>query len=304
MDNRLLCDITEDHIRSYEEDGVAVIRGAISMEWVKYMRDAMERVLNTPGPTGGNINDDGRGRFAFETFTWMHDEGFRRLAYESPIGELAGRMMRSSKTNFLYDFFFSKEPHTPHSTSWHQDHVGVCCHGKQAIGTWMPLDVVTPDSGAPEYIRGSHKWNLWYAIRYDEEYKSEDYSNNYVMLPEADTVDPSEWDETFVPESEFPDIEGEREKYDIVTFESEPGDIIVNNLLLAHGAPGNHTDRRRRAVGGRWVGDDAVFALRSGTANINIPAKVDLKDGDSFSPDHPLFPQVWPTPNNDVLKNE
>ena len=300
MDNRLLCEITEDHIRTYEEDGVVVIRGAISLDWVEYMREAMERVLDKPGPTGGDINDDGRGRFAFETFMWLHEEGFKRLAHESPLGELAGRLMRSSKSHFLYDFFFSKEPHTPHATSWHQDQVGVCCHGKQVIGTWMPLDVVTRESGAPEYIRGSHKWDLWYTIRYDTEHRGEDYSKNYVVLPEEDTVDPAQWGETFTPQ---PDFEAERDKHDIVTFDSEPGDIVVNNLLLTHGAPGNQTERRRRAVGGRWVGDDAVFALRSGTANVNIPAEVDLKDGDPFPPDHPLFPQVWPPYEGGVRKS-
>ena len=148
MDNRLLCEITEDHIRTYEEDGVVVVRGAISMDWVEHMREAMDRVLDKPGPTGSDVNRDGKGRFAFETFPWLHDEGFKRLTRESPLGEIAGRIMRSSKTNLLYDFYFDKEPHTPHPTSWHQDLPGVCCHGTQVAGTWMPLDVVTYDSGA------------------------------------------------------------------------------------------------------------------------------------------------------------
>ena len=300
MDNRLLCEITEDHISAYEEDGVVVIRGAISMDWVEYMREAMERVLDAPGPLGGDVNRDGKGRFAFETFTWLHDEGFKRLALESPLGEIAGRVMRSSKAHFLYDFFFSKEPHTPHPTSWHQDLPGVCCHGTQVAGTWMPLDIVTYDSGAVEYIRGSHKWGRWYGMKYDTKDSPEDYTDNYILLPEADTVDPEKWGEHI---ELSPDFEAERDQHDIISFDTEPGDVIVNHLLMMHGAPGNMTERRRRAVGGRWVGDDAVFARRSGTHNVNIPAKVDLKDGDPFPPDHPLFPQVWPSYEGNVRQS-
>ena len=300
MDNRLLCEITEDHIRTYEKDGVVVVRGAISMDWVEYMREAMERVLDKPGPTGGDVNRDGKGRFAFETFPWLHDEGFKRLTRESPLGEIAGRIMRSSKTNLLYDFYFDKEPHTPHPTSWHQDLPGVCCHGTQVAGTWMPLDVVTYDSGAVEYIRASHKWGRWYGMKYDTKDSPEDYANNYIVLPEEDTVDPEKWGEHI---ELSPDFEAERDQHDIVSFDTEPGDVIVNHLLMMHGAPGNKTDRRRRAVGGRWVGDDAVFARRSGTHNVNIPAAVDLKDGDPFPPDHPLFPQVWPHYEGGVRKS-
>ena len=163
MDNRLLCEITDEHLRTYREDGVVLVRGAISMDWVERMRDAMDRVLDQPGPLGSDLNPAGtEGRFAFETFVASHDPDFRALAHESPMAEIAARITRSKTIHFLYDFFFAKEPHSPHATVWHQDQPTVCCHGTQVTGTWMPLDVVTYDSGAVEYIKGSHRWNRWF----------------------------------------------------------------------------------------------------------------------------------------------
>ena len=292
MDNRLLCKITDEHIRTYEEDGVVIVRSAISMDWVERMRDAMDRVLESPGPLGSDLNPPGtEGRFAFETFIAAHNPDFRALAHESPLAEIAARITHSNAINFLYDFYFAKEPHSPHATTWHQDQVGVCCHGKQVTGTWMPLDVVTYESGAVEYIKGSHRWDRWFDYGVTEDHFDAETEINYIPLPDGEGGDPAKFNEKFEPQ---PDFEAERDKYDIITFDSEPGDVIVNNLLLVHGAPGNHTDRRRRAVGGRWAGDDATFARRKGELNVNIPFEVDLQDGDRFPPDHPQFPQVWP----------
>ncbi len=298
MDNRLLCEITDEQIRTYEEDGVLHLRGAVSMDWIERARDALDRVLASPGPLGSNINPAGtEGRFAFETFMNVYDPDFRALAEESPLAEIAARITGSETIHLLYDFFFSKEPHSPHATSWHQDYPSVCCHGKQVIGTWMPLDVVTYDSGAIEYIKGSHKWNKWFDFPYNTEKVEEELDINYKQLSEGGN--PEEWGEHFEPQ---PDFEAARDQYDIIHFDTEPGDVVVNNLLLMHGSPGNYTDRRRRAIGGRWVGDDATFARRKGEYNVVIPVEVDLDDGERFPPDHPVFPQVWPRPAADRLR--
>lgn len=155
----------------------------------------------------------------------------------------------------------------------------------------MPLDVVTYESSAPEYIRGSHKWNRWFDQIYDSQQSPEDYTDTYVRLSEGEAEDEEKWGEHI---EQQPDFESMRDEYDIISFDSEPGDVILNNLLIVHGAPGNFSDRRRRAVGGRWAGDGTSFARRRGAHNVNFPVEIDLKDGDPFPSDHLLFPLVWP----------
>ena len=63
-----------------------------------------------------------------------------------------------------------------------------------------------------------------------------------------------------------------------------------------HWAPGNYTDRRRRAIGFAVGGRRCNLCQRGGRVNLTLPWDPGLKDGDPFPPDNKLFPQVWPRP--------
>ena len=93
----------------------------------------------------------------------------------------------------------------------------------------------------------------------------------------------------------LPDIEADRSSYDIVAYETQPGDIVINHLRTLHAAPGNDTTLRRRAVAYRFTGDDAHYAVRKkGSTPIVDPG---LKQGDPIPCD--IFPQLWPVPSAD-----
>eukprot|EP00058_Branchiostoma_floridae_P007228 XP_002592716.1 hypothetical protein BRAFLDRAFT_67156 [Branchiostoma floridae] len=62
---------------------------------------------------------------------------------------------------------------------------------------------------------------------------------------------------------DVPDIDGDRDKYDILTWDVQPGNCIVFHMKALHGAPADPSlSLRRRVVSTRWVGDDAVLAER------------------------------------------
>ena len=83
-----------------------------------------------------------------------------------------------------------------------------------ACGMWVSLDHVTEESGSVQWARGSHKWNKRYDPVGDGRTKREGYG--YVGQPTLE---------------EMPDIAGNPDKYDIVRFETFPGDFIVSSLL-------------------------------------------------------------------------
>ena len=88
----------------------------------------------------------------------------------------------------------------------------------------------------------------------------------------------------------MPNIEAAREDYDIVTFSLEPGDCLIFQAMITHGAPGNTSAGRRRAYSTRWCGDDARYRVRDG--QVAIPTSdPGLKDGDEMDCDD--FPLVW-----------
>jgi ectoine hydroxylase-related dioxygenase (phytanoyl-CoA dioxygenase family) len=237
------------------------------------------------------MNPDGTpGLFYVNLYVWTFNEDFRALAFESPAAELAAILMRSRKVNLISDVIFHKEPHSPHATPWHQDQPYWFVDGWQVCGMWIALDSVVRESGVVEYIKGSHKWGKWYEpANFDvtgnrERYEGEE-SEALKKIIESKESDGFEL---------MPDIESNRNKYDIVSFDTEPGDCIVNHFLSVHSARGNLTDRSRRAVAFRFAGDDATFTVRKAQFRLKPFWDPGLQAGDPFPPDHDLFPQVWP----------
>lgn len=263
----MTCEVTEDQIQQYERDGVICLRGVLDAARLEELRAGMEEAIANIGPQGA-IDESRGGRYVYDTFMWTRNEAFWRLQADSPIPEITAKLMRSKVSHLMADVMFTKEPNTPQETPWHQDQAYGWYDGHQVISVWIPLDRVTLENGALEYVRASHKAGKWYGP--------------------VDFTDGKDFGTKFEP---LPDIAAHREGYDIVHFDTEPGDVLFHHLLMLHGAPGNTvSDRRRRAIAFRYTGDDATYAQRPvGAKPIWDPG---LKHGDAFGCE--LFPQVWP----------
>ena len=86
------------------------------------------------------------------------------------------------------------------------------------------------------------------------------------------------------------DIEANRDDYDIVWFDLEPGDCTVHHALTVHGAPGNASNSfRRRAYVTRWTGDDVTYNPRPNL--MKILRDPGIAAGDPLDCD--LFPVIW-----------
>lgn len=271
MNSTLLRDITEDEIRTFEEDGVVCLRNILDEDWVTRMRAAIDRILSTPTRWAADYSMLGR----YDQYMYLYDDDFRDVALLSPIGIAAGKVMRAAKTTLLWDFFLVKEPGSTQSTFWHQDYGFNWVDGRQTTSTWVPLDIVTIESGAVEYIRGSHRW----------ERKFEALVPGTTIKDLGDECDGGE---------ELPDIEGHRSQYEILHFDTQPGDCVIHHFLTVHGAPANSSVRRRRALCHRFAGDDATYAIRRNRFRIQPPVEPNLKHGDRFPTNHDLFPTIWP----------
>ena len=87
------------------------------------------------------------------------------------------------------------------------------------------------------------------------------------------------------------DIESNRDGFEILGWELEPGDAVFFHMLTLHAAGG--ATRRRRAFSVRFLGDDATHAPRAWKTSPEFPGLVDeLPAGAPM--EHPLFPVVWP----------
>lgn len=259
--------LSAELVEGFQRDGVALLEGILDAAQVERVRAACERMMARPTALGADLTPAGKqGKFYGDFFLWRQDVDFRALAWDSSLPDLARQLMRSRKVNLVWDHLLVKEPHTDVVTPWHHDQPYSWCNGGQNCSFWVSLDHVTRDSGAVEYIRGSHRWGKWYeAVSFNP---NRSYASG-----------------EFEP---LPDIETHREDYDIVCFDTRPGDVVVQHLLTLHHAQGNTTDRRRRAVAVRYCGDDASYAVRR--RNPPLPVAVALKHGDPM--DCELFPVV------------
>ncbi|GFR12871.1 uncharacterized protein TNCT_452581 [Trichonephila clavata] len=137
----------------------------------------------------------------------------------------------------------------------------------------MPVDPV-PRETCVQFVAGSHKWGWFKPIKFETTlpYQVEDKDFN---------------DRTYQP---VPDIEANRDTYDILSWELQPGDCIVFHMKTLHGAPGNASRTCwRRVLSTRWLGDDAIIARRPWKTS--PPTLGGLQFGDR--PICSEFPIIW-----------
>ena len=119
----LLRPITEQEIRTFEEDGIVCLRQMFSPDWVEKMRAAAEVSMERPGELHAELSEErgDTGRFFHDTFIWQRNETCRDFVFRSPAAQIAQQMMRSQKINIFFDQWLIKEPGTSTKTPWHHD---------------------------------------------------------------------------------------------------------------------------------------------------------------------------------------
>lgn len=263
---------SQGEIDTYAADGVVKLAGVFSPEWIALLREGVEENMREPGRYGKRYTPEGSpGMFFGDYCNWQRIAAYRRFLTESPAAALAGRLMGSAKVNVFHEHVLVKEPGTREPTPWHNDQPYWTVDGAQVCSMWIPLDPVKRENGV-EYVRGSHRAGVWYTPR-----RFADQANHPANDPR------------FIP---VPDIANNRDKYDLVSFDLEPGDCVVFHGLTLHGAPGNASSTlRRRAVSVRWTGDDARFVLREGFMSPPPPETGGPLPGAPMDSD--AFPVVW-----------
>ena len=269
--------VAEADVGTFQRDGVVCLRGVLDDAWVGRMRTAVDRLTRQPGPMRESYYPDRPGDFFSEKFMWTFDEDFRAYVFESPAAGAVGALLRATRINLFYDHLLVKEPGTSSPTEWHQDLNFWPFEGRQIASLWAPLDHVTRDNGTLEFVRGSHLW-------YDRPMNRTPIFGDRDGKP-ADADDGAAVDDTPAQ----PDIEAERSKFDIVSWDLEPGDALVFTALTVHYAGGNPGAGRRRGLSSRWLGDDMRYRRKK--KMLKVIRDPGLADGAPVDCD--LFPLIW-----------
>ena len=279
-------EITDEEIETFWNDGVVCLRGVIETELLDRMAAPVDASLRSPAVADLSAmrallnENDGihqpdpaasaggapRGQFLAGTDHWRIQTEFLEFASRSPLPAIVARLLHTTRLWLYEDSVLVKEPGTLEATAYHQDLAYFHLDGEQVCTTWVPLDRVDAESGAVRFVRGSHRDRTQFRPNY--------FVN---ALPIAGS------------EGEVvPDFNGSS---DLVSFDTEPGDVTVHHARTIHGAHGNRSAmRRRRAISVRYAGDDIVYRKKPGA-----PLKAhhaDLVENEPLRA--PACPQVWP----------
>ncbi len=263
--------VSQKLIQDFEENGAVCIRGLLTTDEVELLRQGIEFNLKNPSPLAKVCSDaDDPGFFIEDFCTWQHNEFYRRFIFESQIGMLAGMLMNSRTARLYHDHLLVKEPNTRQATPWHQDQPYYNIEGKQNCSMWIPADSIARASTL-EFVAGSHKgpWLMPRSFR-DKQAK---------WFPEGSLA-------------ELPDIDAQRDKFPIIGWEVEPGDVVCFHMLTLHAAAGSEPGKRRRVFSVRFLGDDAVHAPRPWPTSPPFEGlEAELAPGARM--EHPMFPVLW-----------
>jgi ectoine hydroxylase-related dioxygenase (phytanoyl-CoA dioxygenase family) len=257
--------MTDELPASFQRDGACVVRGLLDADEVATLATGVERNLSEPSEralAGGGLFEDFR--------NWERIGEYEDVIRSSRLGEVAAELMGSRSVRLHHDHLLIKEPGSTLRTPWHQDQPYYNIDGADTVSFWIPLDHV-PRESTLEFVAGSHASRTWYMPR--------SFFDDRALVFEEGTF------------GEVPDVEADRDTFEILGWELEPGDAVAFNMLTLHAAAGSRN--RRRAFSVRLVGDDVRLAVRPHATSPTFPElEGALSAGDAL--EHPLFPQLWP----------
>lgn len=265
--------LSPEDVERFKCDGVILLRQVISPAQVGALRSGIDRHYKNPSPRHKIASEDSdTGRF-FEDFRcWQQFPEYQDVIFNSALPELAAKLMMANEVRLHHDHVLIKEAKTKQRTPWHQDTPYYNVTGDQTISFWCTVDAV-PDESAMEFVKGSHLWP--------------------VMMPRTFKDNMAKWfPDGSLPE--IPNIDGERDKFDMVSYDMQPGDAVAFNFNTMHCAKGSTALRRALSI--RYCGDNVRHALRPWVTSPPFPEfdknQKELPDGAKL--EHDLFPLVYP----------
>lgn len=274
--------------KDFRTDGVVRIKGVLDSETLRKAEEAYRWSLAHPGRGASTFVQEKPRTFYQDLANPRALPAYRELLEESPVADIVADLWGAPDVWFMYEQVFLKESGESRRTPWHQDASYLPIAGDHLAVMWISFEPVAKDNSL-EFVRGSHRGTLYDGSRFDPADDTAPLYGNGVL-------------------PRLPNIEAERNKWDIVSWAVEPGDILVFHPAMLHGGAPTHAGQRRRTLSLRFFGDDAVYTPRpiGGLSEQRLdtadrddsPGSVftrlhkTLSPGDPFR--HPEFPKLRP----------
>ena len=309
--------ITDEEIRTYEEDGVVWLPGILDPEWADYLARGINELVENPQGQAVDFTNLGlmanspeavsgfqaRDKWAEGQIEWGSP---RQLAGSvlledgmQPEDEKRGHYLSITGSWQVSDVLRNVAIHSP------LPEIAATLMQSQKVFLYDDQVLVKPpltlektswhqDLGydniqgtqvcgvrVPAYAESQEMGLVQYLKGVHK--SGEIYKVNF-FISDAHAADDDGLD--------IPHVEGHEDDFDIVTFAPEPGDVVVHHLASLHGAGGNlSTTQTRSGVTVRYGGDDVTHKFRKHAPPQDL---LDVPDGTPLGQDAKKNPQVWP----------
>jgi len=269
--------LSPSQIETFRRDGALLVKSFLDPYWVDLMRGVFEALKDAgTDMTGYNAEQTGtvpaRSTLVKDD-VWKDNEDMRRFLRESPVAANAAALMGSKVAKIYEDLLIYKAAGTSAPTPWHQDEPQWPLTGQHLSSVWFCLDPVTRDTGALRFIAGSNRGPL------------------YVPYVPSSMKEQLAADMDFFTGGQMPEVDADQERFPVLCFDTEPGDVVFFHPRTIHAAIGNKSAQPRRTFSIRFIGEDVRWQPK---ASVVLPwlKDVDLMEGDAVT--GPRFPQFWP----------
>lgn len=255
-------EVTEEQIRTLEEDGVVLLKGVFDEEWVDYLRKATAYQVDNPhfwafAGTASKLYD------YIQRNVWQTNRSFANFYYHSAMGDVLRQCGKTDEIRVSTDLLMVN-PNK--GFKWHQDNQNGPITPEEGIRFWITMDETPKDYGAPVYLKGSHR--------------------NTAVDPAAVFVD--------IEQEGLEEYRDQR-----LEFRTQPGDMLVWHPKTIHkidGPADGIWTSYRRVLGGTVAKGGSKYHDKRGTGGVlSDLGRHGLEDGDDLKSS--FFPIIYPRPD-------
>ena len=278
--------ISSEHIARYHRDGAVLISNVLGAEDLRLLELGVEEAYRNPGRRNSIVRGkDGEGETLVETSPSHRSAALRALLDRGTCAAIAGHVMQTPSTQLVFEQIFYKAKGRIVPTPWHQDTPFLRLRGYDMCRVWLSCDY-SPADITVQMVRGSHRWNVVYSTQ----------TETQAQIVQTDARAEYGFDnlgDQNLPIA--PDVARYQDSFDILRFDVQPGDALVFQGNMLHGASGLESwDRPRRAFATMWGGPNLRYHRPTGKA-FPVPGRSDesIPDGAPIGTYEGAFPVGW-----------
>jgi hypothetical protein len=241
----------------YARDGVTLVKQALGEQDLTKVEKAFLHVLGRP------LADMKEPFFSVSGY-FIDDPVVRDAIEDTALADIASGVFGGGPVWYVGNQLLLRQGEADR-TYWHQDTAYAPYNGSKSAVLWVTLESIALD-GALEIVRGSHSgptYNIFY---------SDDRAPDSVGAYYDD-----DWDAPLIPE-----IQKERDKWNIFSAATSRGDVLVFHENSVHGGAPTFAGQRRRTMSFRYAGDDVLYIPRPPMRDRETEAMAKRMQGDRY----------------------